>query len=581
MSNRLLLIFAAACALFAIPGASLSAPASGDAALSALANDYYRAEWQFSPTNATATGVHDYDAQLDPVTPSAIHAEIAHLHSTLKRLEAMDPTALSFDAQVDRQILESSIQGGIFSLEQRADWQTQPSYYTDIGAGGVYVIMSRAFAPLDARLKLVIAREQQIPNVLKQGEQNLVPAKMSAVVAKLGELDAAGSVDFLANDVPKAFAGVSDPVLQKQFKAANAAAIASFKDYAAFIHARLVPKAKAPYAIGAATYRHLEKLQNIVDIPLDQLLAIGEARLKKDKADFLAAAKQIDPVKSPAQVIDEIQRDHPKNGQLLALAQAQLAQLVAFINAKHIIDLPAAPLAKVVKTPDFAAQTSFASMNSPGPLETRATEAYYNVTLADPKWPAAQVEEHLKVFNPVELLIISAHETYPGHYVNYLFNKEHDLSLIRKLEWNVAFGEGWAHYDEQMVVDEGLGNGDPRYRLMQLSEALLRDCRFVVGIKEHTQGMTVDQATTLFIENAFQPREPSYREAVRGTVDPLYGYYTLGKLMLLKLRDDYKAKMGANYSLAKFHDELLAHGDPPIYFLRKYLLGQDDKGSLL
>jgi uncharacterized protein (DUF885 family) len=203
------------------------------------------------------------------------------------------------------------------------------------------------------------------------------------------------------------------------------------------------------------------------------------------------------------------------------------------------------------------------------------------VTPADPTWTKQQTDEHLRFYNRYQTMVLSSHETYPGHYVNYLFNKQDHLSLTRELEWNVAFGEGWAHYSEQMMVDEGLGNGDPRYRLAQLTGALLRDGRYVVGIKEHTQGMTIDQATTFLMDNSFLGREPAYREAVRGTDDPLFGYYTLGKLMLLDLRDDYKAKMGSDYRLAAFHDAVLSHGDPPIYFLRKLLLGPGDRGPLL
>jgi len=273
--------------------------------------------------------------------------------------------------------------------------------------------------------------------------------------------------------------------------------------------------------------------------------------------------------------------DHPSAQALLPTAQADLSDLVAFIKAKHIIDLPNAPVAKVVATPKFARQFTFASMDSPGPLETKATEAYFNVTPVDPTWTQKQADEHLSFFNRYQTMVLASHETYPGHYVNYLFNKHEDLSLTRKLEWNPAFGEGWAHYDEQMMVDEGLGGGDPRYRLAQLTGALLRDGRYVVGIKEHTQGMTIDQATTFLMENSFLGREPAYREAVRGTQDPLYGYYTLGKLMLLKLRADYQTKMGSSYTLASFHDALLSHGDPPIYFMRQLLLGPDDKGALL
>jgi uncharacterized protein (DUF885 family) len=556
-------------------------PLPGDAALVVLAERFYRVEWKFSPTNATTTGVHDYDALLDSVTPEAIQAEIAHLHTTLKQLVQIDPAKLSLDGQVDQHLLESNVETSLFQLEERPAWQRNPSYYSDIASGGAYGIMTRDFAPLDRRLALVIAREKQVPALLAQGEKNLRPSIIAPITAKIGLLDAEGSVDFFTSDVPAAFASVKDKGLRAQFAAANAAAITAFKGYAAFIKTQIVPQARGSYAIGTAAYVKLERLQNVEDIPLSKLLAIGQADLAKNRAAFIATARAIDPHKTPLEVVAIVQKDHPPADQLLSTAQSDLNTLVAFIKAKGIIDLPAAPLAKVVKTPSFQAQTSFASMDSPGPLETKATEAYYNVTLPDPHWTAAQTEEHLRANNRAFLLTVSSHEAYPGHYTNYLFNKQSNLSLIRKLEWNVAFGEGWAHYDEQMMVDEGLGNGDPKLRLLQLQQALWRDARFIIGIKEHTQGMSVDDATTFFMTNVFVPRVPAYREAIRGTGDPLYGYYTLGKLSILKLRADYQAKVGATYSLRAFHDALLSHGDPPLYYARKFLLGPDDAGSLL
>jgi len=427
----------------------------------------------------------------------------------------------------------------------------------------------------------VIAREKQIPAMLEQGEKNLDPATTSAVVATIGQLDAQGAVDFLSHDVPAVFGKVGDPALQAQFAAANGAARDALASYAAYLKSTVIPNARGTYAIGSANYELLERLQNVADIPLARLLQIGEADLSKNQAEFVATARKIDATKTPQQILAQIQLDHPANDQLIGAAQGDLDHLVSFIKQKDIIDLPQAPIARARPTPQFQAQTSFASMNSPGPLEKKATEAYYNVTLADPDWSKAQVQQHLEFYNQPSLVIVSAHETYPGHYTNYLFSKERDLSLIRKIEWNVAMGEGWAHYDEQMMVDEGLGGGDPRYRLVQLMLALQRDCRYIVGIKEHTAGMTVDQATAFFVTNAYMGQEPSRREALRGTIDPLYGYYTLGKLMLLKLRADYKTQQGSAFKLNQFHDAVLSHGDPPIYFLRKFILGANDAGSLL
>ena len=525
--------------------------------------------------------MHDYDLELGSVTPDAFAAEITRLHKTLEELHAIKADDLSLDGQADQQLLMSDIGRRLFALETRPQWRMSPNYYVDLGSSAVFSIVSRDFAPAHARMLLVSAREGAIPAMLAQGEKNIVSSEVPAIYAQTAQLDALGAADFLEHDVANAFASVPDSPFKAEFVKANAAAAAAFKSYATFIKRSIVPQAHAPFAIGADAYEHLETLQNVDDIPLSRLLAVGEANLAKDKAAFIATAHEIDPKSSPAEVADEIKADHPAADRLIPTAQSDLDQLVAFIKAKHILDLPDAPVARAVPTPQFERQFTFASMDSPGPLETKATEAYYNVTPVDPGWSSAQADEHLGFFNRYNLLVVSAHETYPGHYTNYLFNKQTDLSLIRKLEWNVAFGEGWAHYDEQMVVDEGLGGGDPRYRLAQLSGALQRDCRYIVGIREHTQGMTIDQATQFLMENGFMGREPAYREAVRGTEDPLYGYYTLGKLMLLKLRSDYQAKMGAQFELAKFHDALLSHGDPPIYYIRRMLLGADDEGSLL
>jgi uncharacterized protein (DUF885 family) len=243
--------------------------------------------------------------------------------------------------------------------------------------------------------------------------------------------------------------------------------------------------------------------------------------------------------------------------------------------------LPPTANIKVVETPAFQRQTTTASFDSPGPLETVATQTYYNVTPVDPTWSAKAKEEYLEGLSNYERPIISAHECYPGHFTNYAIDKTLQLSLTRKLNWNVTFGEGWAHYSEQMMVDQGWGNGNPKVRLAQLDEALLRAARFIVGVKMHTQGMTIAQAEDFFVKQGYQGRQIGVEESLRGSQDPMYGYYTLGKLMILKLRADYQKKLGSDYSLEKFHDALLAHGDPPVPLLRMLLLGSDDDGKVL
>ncbi len=287
------------------------------------------------------------------------------------------------------------------------------------------------------------------------------------------------------------------------------------------------------------------------------------------------------PSKPPYDVYQALSRSHPTSDALLSTAQSLLARLRAFVVAKHLVTLPNEFDVQVRETPVFSRQTSFASMNTPGAFEHVATQAYYYVTPADPAWTPQQQDEHLGFYNTYAFPIVSAHEVMPGHYVNFVLHKSERLSLVRALSGNPSYSEGWAHYCEQMMVDEGWGDGDPRVRLAQLQNALQREARYLVGLREHTQGMTVDEATRFFQDNAFMPQVQARREALRGTQDPLYGYYTLGKLEILKLRDDYRRKLGTAYTLEKFHDAFLAHGNPPIGAVRQLLLGPADDGKLL
>ena len=296
---------------------------------------------------------------------------------------------------------------------------------------------------------------------------------------------------------------------------------------------------------------------------------------------MVATAKAIDPHATTQQVLARLYRVHPDSAHLLAAAQGDLVKLRAFVVAHHIIDLPPDADITVTPTPEFERATTEASMDSPGPLERVAKQAYYNVTPVNPKDSPKDQELYLQAFNDYERPIISAHEVYPGHFVNFTIDRHLPLTLCEKLLTATSFVEGWAHYDEQMMVDEGWGNGDPRVRLMQLREAIWRNARFVAGVKMHTQGMTVAQAVTFFEQEAFLDPASARAEAKRGTQDATYGYYTLGKLEILKLRADYKRKLGSAFTLARFHHDLLQYGDPAIPLLRPLLLGADDDGKIL
>jgi uncharacterized protein (DUF885 family) len=302
-------------------------------------------------------------------------------------------------------------------------------------------------------------------------------------------------------------------------------------------------------------------------------LKIAEANLAEDKQAFARAAASIDPKKSALEVLVIVERDHPTADKLIPSAQDTLDGLAQFIVDHKIATVPKSERARVQETPSFMRATTFASMDVPGPYETKATEAYYSVTLPDPKWPAGKAEEFMKGWYHPLISNVSVHEVWPGHYLQFLYAKDFP-SDVRKVFSASSNVEGWAHYAEQMMIDEGLHADDPKYRIAQLHDALLRSARFVVGIKLHTRGMTVGEAEEFFVKEAYQSEAGAEAEAKRGTADATYGYYTMGKLMILKLREDYKKKVGSQYNLQNFHDVFIKLGPLPLPLIRKAMLGE-------
>jgi uncharacterized protein (DUF885 family) len=311
----------------------------------------------------------------------------------------------------------------------------------------------------------------------------------------------------------------------------------------------------------------------MVDTPLDELLKIAETNLKQNQTAFAEAAKKINPNATLAEVLATVEKDHPPAGKLLSSTQDTLDALAQFVADHHIATIPKSERARVQETPPFMRATTFASMDTPGPFEKVATEAYYNITLPDPKWSKAEIEDYMRGWYFALTSNVSVHEVWPGHYLQFLYAKDFP-SDVRKVFGANTNIEGWAHYCEQMMIDEGLHADDPRYRLAQLQDSLLRNARFIVGIKMHTQGMTLEQARQFFVKEAFQPAKVAEAETKRGTSDAIYGYYTMGKLMILKLRDDYRAKLGDKYTLQGFHDSFIKIGPLPLPLMRKAMLGE-------
>lgn len=536
--------------------------------------DYFRA----NPSQATSVGFHQYDRQLEDVSVAAHQRNRRRLLEYLAAFQAVNPGPLSLLERDDREIMIATIHGQMLEEDRVQQWRKNPDAYSGAVTSSIFSIVKRDFAPAAERLRSVIEREKQIPRVLLQARAVLQNPPRIYIDIAIDQLP--GNVDFFAKDVPDAFKDVKDAALLAEFKSSNDAAIAALNDYQSWMKKDLLPRSHGTFAIGAENYRLKLLYDEMVDVPLPRLLKIGYAQLRKDQRAFVEAARRIDPNKSPDDVLKELQKDHPPAATLLSSAQQQLDGLRQFLIDKKIITVPGGAQAKVVETPPFARATTFASMDTPGPYEANATEAYYNITLPDPTWSAEKQEEYLEGYNYPLLSNVSVHEVWPGHYTQFLWVKNNPgLSKVRKLTGAGSDSEGWAHYSEQMVLDEGLSNNDPRFRLAQLVDALLRDARYIVGIRMHTQGMTMEQARGFFVKEGRQVPVVGEMETKRGTGDPTYLMYTLGKLEILKLREDYRRKMGGNFSLQDFHDRFIKAGNPPVKIVRRELMGKD--GPLL
>ncbi|MBW4027679.1 MAG: DUF885 domain-containing protein [Acidobacteria bacterium] len=556
---------------------------AADADFRTLAAKYFEeAYFKYQPTQGTMDGLHKYDAQLEDFSRAGIDAETAALHKFADEFDAVPMAPLNQPTQGDLQMVRNQIASRLLTLETIRPWQKDPDHYSSDLTNSAFVLMERKFAPANERLRSLIAREKLMPADLQAARVNLSnPAQISTEIALEQLPDIIG---FFEHDVPSAFADATDPALKAEFKRTNAAVIAALVSYQHWLKADLQPRSHGDFRLGADTFAKKLKYDEMVDTPLDQLVEIAYADLHKNQAEFERIAKEVDPSKTPKEVLAELATIHPAPDHLLQSFQDTFNGLIGFIQQKHIITIPSDVRPTLEETPPFMRATTQASMDPPGPFETHSKTAYFNVTLPERTWSAEHIAEHMSAFNVGTIVSTSVHEAYPGHYVQFLWVNNAALSQVRKIINANTNVEGWAHYCEQMMLDEGYGQPgtgakDAReaklIRLGQLQDALLRDARFVVSIKLHTGQMSFDDAAKFFVTDGYQSPSVGLVETKRGTSDPTYLYYTLGKLEIMKLRADVEKKEGKDFSLQKFHDDFMRQGGAPIKIVRRAFLGDN------
>ena len=541
------------------------------AAFEALSERIIREHWDFYPTAGARIGRHEYDGRLPDLSPAQINRREREIREAIADVRALDTAGLSDGEQLSCRMLDLFLQRELFTFEEMRPMQNNPMRQAGFLNMGGYI--RRDYAPLEDRLRSATTALRQVPEFVKTLDDALRD-DLSRHIVDMSVESYSGMARFYRADLAAFAPVVEDRSIASEFtEAINVAASA----IDGFVE-RLKTRARAgdnDFAIGSRLYSRMLATGEGLDLPLERIAAVGEANLRENFSRLREVAASIDPGRPVQAIVEDISRNHPDAAGLIPDTREMLEEIRQSLLDYQIITLPSEDRCQVVETPAYM-RYAFAAMDSAGALETRATESFYYVTPVEDHWSDEQAEEWLSKFDYNTLRIISIHEVYPGHFVHNLHNRYgRTLPLVNRAATSYAFSEGWAHYTEQMMLETGYGEGRPDLLLTQLLEALVRNCRYVCSVAMHTGDMTVEEATRFFMENALMAEYPSRREALRGTFDPGYLNYTLGKLMILKLREDYRREQNGGYSLRNFHDLLLSYGAPPLPLLRSVMLEQD------
>jgi uncharacterized protein (DUF885 family) len=533
--------------------------------------------YEAHPTHATLDGVHTHDDLLEDLSRQGIESNTHALSGYLRRLEEINLAGLTEMERLDHRMIAANLRARMLEFEEVRTWEKNPQYYSDILASSLAGQALFNHAPAAERARRVLSKLRQTPRLIQAARDNITDPP--GIFVKVGLETMRGALKFVDDDLPKAFTSVDDLHLLGDLADAQAEASQAIGAYLQYLETDLAPRARASFRLGRENFERKLKLDEGITMPLDRLLAVATRELKATQEEFRSIAGRMnggDPLETWART----KADHPQPGELVGVARRQLDELATFLERHNIISLPAGESITVAPTPEFY-RWSFASMWTPGPFEAKPTRAYYYLTDADPSWAPERQEEYLRDYNHPTLWSISIHEVYPGHFLHYQHLRRVDSKARKSTMFAAAsFVEGWAHYCEEMMMEAGFARQQPSVKLGQLAESLIRLARFIVCIRLHAEDMSVEQGMRFFRDEAFMEEGSARREAERGTFDPTYLVYSVGKLMLMKLRHDYKQQQGKAFSLRTFHDTLLGGGTSP-FWLHRALMLPGDNGDLL
>ncbi|MEQ1693046.1 MAG: DUF885 domain-containing protein, partial [Gemmatimonas sp.] len=556
--------------------ASRSVPSRPPASVSfaAFVDEYLLDFARRHPSIAAGNGIHDFDGVLEDFSAGAIQREVTALKRQRTQLRAFSAAQLTMDERVDQTILDGVIDGWLLEQETLQNWRRNPMLYASAVSDGVHNLMTMQYASGPVRMRRIITKLAGVPQLLAAARTNITnPPK---VFAERGAVMMKGASGMLANDVALAFASQRGTPLMDSLQRAVIAARPHIDAFVRWLERDVIPTASGDYAIGGAAVSRRYRAEELINLPLDTLVRIGERELANGQAEFRAAAARLSPGRDAQVVWQEVRRNHPGRGAVIAAAQAIVDSLTTFVRAKGLVTVPSGERVSVAAAQPF--DLGFASMHASPPLERLPVQSFYYITDASAEQSVAQQQAWLERFNYASLTNTSAHEAMPGHWLHSQYMRK-TPGKVRRIWIGLnpfpqpsSGQDGWAHYAEQLVVEQGYANGDPRYQLAQVSDALTRICRLLSGIKVHRREWTLDQAQACFERQAYVAEPAARREAERATYDPTYGGYFLGKRGLLTLRRDVQVAMGAAFNLRAFHERILTNGIAPIWAHRQLLL---------
>jgi hypothetical protein len=566
------LMIAVSLGAISLTGACKKIGADGTAVSATTANDgtewggfmesFLNSYFPLNPTTAIYQGKHEFDGKLPDWSEAGLKAQIDQRKKAIADAKAFDITKLDDAQKFERDYLIQRMEGELFWIEEADQPHTNPAYYVSTLDPAVYV--ARPYADATTRMKAFIAYAKNIPTAAAQIKANL-KLPLPATFVKYGTAGFGGLAEAYTGDTKKAFAEVKDAALQKEFDEVAANASAAMKDLSAYVSSK--PGTAGGFELGAEKFANMVRKTEGVSIPLDQLMAIGRADLKRNQDALKAACATFAPGVDMIGCMAKMSANKAPDGPV-AEARRQLPGLKKFLIEKDLVSIPGTEEAKVEESPPYNRQNS-AYIDIPGPYEKGLPSVYY-ISPPDPSWPKEKQDGFVP--GKMDLLGTSVHEIWPGHFLNFLHSNR-AKSIFGRLFVGYAFAEGWAHYSEEIMTDAGLNGGDAETKVGQLSNALLRNCRFISAIGLHSQGMSVEQSKQLFLNECYQDEGNSDQQAARGTYDPAYLNYTMGKLMIRKLRDDWTK--GDKTKLKAFHDAFLGYGGPSIPMVRQAMMKED------